>query len=68
MTDLTFATSGPDLGGSRLLRTAAAVMDCYRWALAMQMRYDRLGARGFRPGAQGLDALMASLDPDARSF
>ena len=66
MTYVTTSTGGPDLSGGRLLRIVAAVAACHRWAYAMQMRYDRLGARGFQPGAAGLAAMMASLDAAPR--
>jgi hypothetical protein len=68
MTDLAITTGGPNLHGSHLLRTVASVVACHRWAYAMQMRYDQLGAKGFEPGAAGLEALMASLDPDPRGL
>ena len=64
--DLTIRTGGPGFDGARFLRTAAAVVDCHRWACAMQLRYDRLGAAGFRRDAAAFERLMASLDPGPR--
>lgn len=64
----TIRTGGPRLRVDGILRIAAAVAACHRWALAMETRYDRLGVKGFQPGAAGLEALMTSLDaePDHR--
>ncbi len=61
----TTRTGGPRLRADGALRIVAAAAACHRWARAMEARHDRLGAGGFQPGAEGLDALLASLDADA---
>lgn len=57
---------GPDFIGTGLVDLISTVLACRRWAYAMQGRYERLGANGFRRDARAFDVLMEEIDPGAR--
>ncbi len=64
MTDLTANLGGHANISGRLLEIIVAVAACRRWAYAMEVRYERLGAAGFQPNAISFEALMSDLESD----